>query len=274
MDHYSTLGVPRTATQEDIKKAYRKLVMQHHPDRTGGGAATKFNQIQEAYEILSNPNKRNEYDNPRPSFNGFMGQGFPGGFPGDVHVHNFDVNNIFEQMFGHRRQTQQQQVYRTRVTTSLVDAYNCNEQLFNLSTPSGTKVITIKIPYGAQTGSQVRYDNVIDNAILIVEFIILPDLRFERRGDDLYSNIPISVLDLIAGTVLEFKTINDKLVQVVVPEKTQPYMQLKIQGYGFPRTNGNGYGDQILLIKPFIPDSIDNNLMSTIRENQQINNSV
>jgi curved DNA-binding protein len=270
MDHYNTLGVPRAATQEDIKKAYRKLVMQHHPDRTGGGTATTFNQIQEAYEILSNPNKRNEYDNPRPSFNGFMGQGFPG----DVHAHNFDINSAFEQMFGHRRQTQQQQVYRTRVTTSLVDAYHCNEQLFNLSTPSGTKVITIKIPYGAQTGSQIRYDNVIDNAMLIVEFIILPDLRFERKGDDLYSNIPISVLDLIAGTMLEFKTINDKLVQVVVPEKTQPYMQLKIQGYGFPRTNGNGYGDQILLIKPFIPDSIDNNLMSTIRENQQINNSV
>ena len=268
-NYYEVLGITKTATLEEIKKAYRTMALKTHPDK--GGDASKFTEVQEAYDVLSNPNKRKEYDNPTPNFNQFRG------FPQDAQMHGFDIDSIFNQMFGQQfgqhmgfgNHQNHRQTFRTRVSITLVDAYNCSEQIFNLHTNSGNKVIKIKIPYGVKTGDQIRYDDVIDNAILIVEFVILPDLRFERKYDDLYSNISVSVLDLIVGTTIEFKTINEKTVQINIPEKTQPYMQLKLPGHGFPRSNGNGYGDQILLIKPYIPDNIDNNIITTIREHQQ-----
>jgi len=258
MDYYETLGVPRTATQDEIKKAYRKLASQHHPDK--GGDTTKFQEIQTAYDTLGDPQKRAMYDNPQPQFGGFSQQGF-------------DINDLFSQIFGrggvhgnpHGQRTQQ--VYRTRVTVSLVDAYNCIEQTLQLNTPQGLKVINIKVPRGTHTGDQVRYDNVVDNGILIVEFIVLSDLRFDRKGNDLYSNLPISVLDLIVGTKVEFKTISGKTLEINVKEGTQPWMQLKIPGEGFPNQHG-GYGDQILLLKPFIPDNIDTDIIESIKRSK------
>jgi len=261
MDHYSTLGIPRTASPEEIKKAYRKLAMEHHPDR--GGDNAKFQEISVAYNTLSDPDKKAAYDNPQQQF------GQPGGF--DFNVNGFDINDFFGQVFGQRQGSpfgqRSQQVYRTRVTVSLVDAYNCVDQVLKLNTPQGTKVINIKLPRGLQTGNQIRYDNVIDNGLLIVEFVILPDLRYDRKGDDLYANLPVSVLDLIVGTKLQFTTISKKTLEVTIKPQTQPWMQLKIAGEGMPSANGN-YGDQILLIKPFIPDSIDNDIIESIKRSQ------
>lgn len=255
MDYYSTLGVPKTATQDDIKKAYRKLAMQHHPDR--GGDEAKFQEINTAYNILSDPQKRAEYDNPQPQFGGFQQAGF-------------DFNDIFSHIFGHQPGFQQpnnqprQQVYRTRVTVSLVDAYNGAEQILKLNTPQGLKVINIKIPQGVHSGDQVRYDTVIENSVLIVEFVVLSDLRFDRKGDDLYTNLPISVLELIIGAKKEFQTISGKKLEVVIKECTQPWMQLRVPGEGFPKQHG-GFGDQILLLKPFIPDNIDTDVLESIK---------
>jgi curved DNA-binding protein len=259
MDYYETLGVPRTATQDEIKKAYRKLASQHHPDK--GGDTVMFQKIQTAYDTLGDANKRAMYDNPQPQFGGFAQQGF-------------DINDLFSQIFGqggvHRNphgQRTQQQVYRTRVTVSLVDAYNCADQVLQLNTPQGLKVINIKIPRGTQTGDQVRYDNVVDNGVLIIEFVVLSDLRFDRKVNDLYSNLPISVLDLLVGTKVEFKTISGKTLEVNIKEGTQPWMQLKIMGEGFPNQNG-GYGDQILLLKPFIPDNINTDIIESIKRSK------
>lgn len=258
MDYYDTLGVPRTASQEEIKKAYRKLAMQHHPDR--GGDQNKFTEIQTAYDTLGDPQKRALYDSPQPQFGGFS-----------HNVNGFDLNDLFAHIFGqggmhanpHNAQ-RTHQVYRTRVTVSLVDAYNCKDQILKLNTPQGLKVINIKIPRGVHTGDQIRYDSVVDNGVLIVEFIVLSDLRFDRKGDDLYANLPISVLDLIVGTKVEFKTISGKTLEVNVKAGTQPWMQLKISGEGFPTQTGD-YGDQILLLKPFIPDNIDADIVESIR---------
>lgn len=263
MDHYQTLGVSRNATPDEIKKAYRKLASQHHPDK--GGDTHKFQEIQTAYDTLSDPNKKQQYDNPNPFNQGFPngGQGFPGGFQFNFGEGD-NVHDIFSHIFGRHNGFNQpnKQTFRTKVTVSLMDAYNGANHILKLQTMNGTKVLNIEVPKGVQTGMQLRYDNIIDNAILIVEFFVLPDLRFDRQGNDLYCNQPISVLDLITGTKIQFTTISGKLLDVTIRPKTQPNMQLRIPGEGMP--NNNGFGDQILLLKPFIPDNISNELLDNI----------
>jgi DnaJ-class molecular chaperone len=138
--------------------------------------------------------------------------------------------------------------------------------VLQLSTPAGIKVINITIPPGIETGDSVRYDDIIENAILLVQFVILPDLRFERRGNDLYSNYSISVLDLIVGTKFKFTTIDQRILEVKVTPKTQPYMQLKIPKTGMPDKRG-GHGDQFVLLKPYIPDNISHEIITAINNN-------
>lgn len=260
MDHYSTLGVPRDADHDTIKAAFRKLAMKHHPDK--GGDPNEFQKINEAYETLSDPTKRAQYDNPQ--------QGNPfGGF--NFNMHGFDLNDLFGSVFGqrgfHHQQHNAKPTYRTRVTVSLVDVYNGAEQVLQLGTPTGTKVINIKIPAGIYNGSSIRYDNILDGgASLIIEFVILPDLRFEREGDDLYSNLPISVLDLITGTKVKFTTIAGNTLDVTIDPCTQPHQQIKIAGHGMPRQDGTR-GNQILLLKPFIPANVHTDIIDAIKRN-------
>lgn len=267
MDHYKTLGIDKNATPEEIKKAYRKLAGTHHPDR-GGDTAT-FQKIQQAYDVLSDPQKKQEYDNPihQQQMHGF-GQG------GNPFMHNgvFDINDLFGQMFGDRnpfgfsQNRQSHQIFRTTVNISLNDVYTGSKQVLKLQTPHGVKVINIDIPKGLQDNSQLRYDNVLENAILVIDFKILPDLKYERKGNDLYCNHSISVLDLIVGTNFKFTTISGKTLDVSVPNGTQPFMQLKLTGQGMPIQGTNMYGDQIIILKPFTPTNINDNIIESIKK--------
>ncbi len=256
------LGVAKSATQDEIKKAYRKLVMEHHPDK--GGDVAMFTQIQEAYDTLGNPEKRTQYDTPSPNFNNFSGH--PGGF--SFQDGHFDINEIFNQIFGQNRQQFRQQVFRTQVHISLVDAFNGLNHTIQLATPTGNKIINIKIPKGIDTGDQIRYDNVLDNASLMVEFIVSKDLRFDRNRQDLHSNQPISVLDLIVGADIEFTTIGGRKLSVNIPAGTQPSQQIKISGHGMPIAETGMYGDQLLLLKPYIPDNVTQDIVDAIHKSK------
>ena len=266
MEYYSTLGLQKNATQDEIKQAFRQLAKTHHPDK--GGDPASFQKISEAYDTLSDPQKRAAYDRPQqpPQFQ--QPHDFPGGF--SFNFNGFDLNDIFGQAFGHAPQSQQhaaaKQTYRTRINVSLVDAFTGAEQTLQLGTPTGVKVVNIKIPPGIHNGSSIRYDNIIENGSLIIEFIILPDLRFEREGDDLYSNYQISVLDLIVGTKINFTTINGKKLEVNIAPNTQPSQHIKIAGYGMPRNNGTR-GDQILLLRPHIPANVHTEVVEAIKRN-------
>jgi len=261
MDHYSTLGVSKTATPDEIKKSYRKLASQHHPDK--GGDKAKFQDIQAAYDTLSSPEKRQQYDNPMPQ--GFHQQGgMPQGFE-HIFGQMFGGGNPFNP-FGQQRQQPQQQVFRTTINISLEQAFNGGEQLLKLQTPTNVHAVTIQIPKGIQNGNQMRIDNVLDGASLVVDFRIEPHLKYDRQGNDLVCNHSISVLDLIIGTSFEFTTLSGKTLEVTVKPRTQPYIQLKLASQGMPIYNTNGYGDQIILLKPFIPDIIDETVINSIHQ--------
>jgi DnaJ-class molecular chaperone len=261
MDHYSTLGVSKTATPDEIKKAYRKQASQHHPDK--GGDTAKFQTIEEAYRVLSDPQQRQQYDNPIPQ--GFHQQG--GMPPGFEHIFGqmFGGGNPFDP-FNQRRQQPQQQVFRTTINISLEQAYHGGEQILKLQTPTNVHAVTIQIPKGIQNGNQMRIDKVMDGANLIVDFHVEPHLKYDRQGNDLSCNHPISVLDLIIGTTFEFTTLSGKTLEVTIKPKTQPYMQLKLAGQGMPIHNTTRYGDQIILLKPFIPDTIDEEVINSITQ--------
>ena len=255
MDYYKIFGIEKNASPEDIKKAYRKLASQHHPDK--GGDTAKFQQIQEAYTILSDPQKKQQYDNS--TTNGFSSDHFGFATPG------FDVNDLFSQMFGQKRQQAGfKQLLRCQINVDLRDSYEGRNHNIFLRTDQDQHQLTIQIPKGVSTGDRIKLDNVLPNSVLILEFNVQVDLKYDRKGNDLCSNHAISVLDLIAGTSFEFETMSGKTVQVHIKAGTQPYMQLKLKGFGMPVPNSDLYGDQIILLKPFIPDNIPSEVIESI----------
>jgi len=262
MDYYQTLGVAKNATQEDIKKAYRRMAGIHHPDK-GGDTAT-FQRVQEAYEILSDPQKKQQYDNPNPFGPGHgMHGGFPGGF--QFHMNGFNMGDIFGQMFGGHPGggfKPQMPSYRTAVQITLEDVFNGGEQTFQFQTHQGVQAVKIQIPKGVEDGATMRYDNLIKDAILLVEFRILPHSKYERQGPHLYSVHEVDIFDLIVGGTFKFKVISGKTMDVTIPAKTQPGAKLRLASEGLP--SNNNFGDQYILLKPYIPDIIDSSITDSI----------
>lgn len=266
MDHYQTLGVSPQADTKDIKKAYRKLAGKHHPDK--GGDENEFKKVQKAYETLSDPQKRAEYDNPNP-FN----QGFGGGNP-------FDINDIFGDIFGQRpRQPRNQRpMFRTQLNVTLRQAYTGGQQTMELQTPQGKKVVTVNIPKGVMTGQQTKYDNLVQpNSTMVVDFHVMQDAWFERHGPHLLCTHNISVLDLIVGTKFKFTTIGGKVVEVKVKAGTAPNTQIKLAGQGMPVADPRGpnitsgqFGDQLILLKGIIPDNIEQGIIDSIMKYKDI----
>ena len=265
MDHYSTLGVARNATPDEIKKAYRKLASQHHPDK--GGDTNVFQKIQLAYDTLGDPAKKQQYDNPVN--NGPRGFHFNFGQGGSIHDIFGAFGGLDEIIKNHHAQHSGIQTFRTRLEVQLLDAYFGTKKTIQLHTNQGPSVIMIDIPKGIVNGQQIKYEKIIPNANLLIEFIIPPDLKFDRENQNLYSNIPISIFDLVTGTTINFVTISGKEITLDIKPYTQPFMQLKLAGQGMPILNSSHYGDQILLLKPFIPDNIDNEILEVLNKHKK-----
>lgn len=264
MDYYEILGVPKTATQDEIKSAWRRLAAKAHPDK--GGDTAKFQTIEEAYRILSNPETKAAYDNPVNNFNFRNNSPFNGMFGAGMNEEDFIARFFNNNIHSHNRN--QKQVFRTTTNISLNDVYYGTTQIFKIQTPKGEKLVNVEVPKGIPDKFQLRFENILENASLLVEFRVLPDLKFERRGNDLYCNQQVSVLDLIIGKTITFVTLSGKELEVKIPPKTQPFMQLKLAGQGLPIMNSNYYGDQILLIKPFLPDTIHEDIINSISKHQ------
>lgn len=269
MDYYQTLGVSPQADQKEIKKAYKKLAGKHHPDK--GGDEAQFKLVSAAYQTLSDPQKKQEYDNPSPFSRGQGGQPFD---MNDI----FGAGSPFGDIFGQRRQQQRQPMFRTTLQVSLRQAYTGGQQTLELQTPQGKKVINVSIPKGVQTGQQVQYPNVVDSqTALVIDFHVHEDSFFNRQGFNLISNHNISVLDLIVGTEIKFTTISGKMMKVKIQPRTAPNTQIKLTGQGMPITDPRGpnshsgrFGDQIILLKGIIPVNIEQGIIDEIAKYKDI----
>ena len=231
MDYYSILGVAKNADENTIRKAYKKQSMQHHPDR--GGDEEKFKQINEAYSTLKDPQKRAAYDNPQPQFQGFSFdtgdfEGF-GGFPPD-----FDV------LFRRQRRPQRNRDININLKLQLKDILTPQQKTIRYKTPDGEdKVVDIEIPAGINHGQIIRYQGLGDKSIsqlpsgnLLVTVYVLPDKIFRRSDRDLHTNLTVSSLDAIVGTVVEFNTLAGKNLALHIPAGIKNNTKLRVTGEG------------------------------------------
>ena len=259
-DYYAALGVPKTATADDIKGAFRRLASQHHPDK--GGDTQKFQAIQQAYATLSDEQKRAEYDNPRPQFSGF--QGHPGGV---------NINDIFGQMFGQQFGQQHQHPRRSHVRMtlwiSLLDVATGGKRTVSLGTQSGVSAVEIDIPLGINDGDNVQYEGIgPGGADLVVQFKITPDRKWQRDGLNLLQEVRIDIWDLILGGDLTIDTLTGKTLSTRVPARTQPGTVLRLKSQGL-RDRAGHTGDIMIRVQAQIPDDIPSEIIDAIQKHQE-----
>lgn len=257
-DHYATLGVARTASQDEIKRAFRKLASQHHPDK--GGDTQKFQEIQSAYDTLGDEAKRRAYDNPQPQGFNFNFSGTPGGV---------NINDIFGQMFGGASPFQQHP-RRNHVRMSLwitpQDAARGGTRTISLGTAQGSQTVAIAIPQGVDDGDNVQYSALAPGGQdLVIQFRIQPDPRWQRQGLDMHTERRVPVWDLIVGGDLELETIYGDVISMRIPAGTQPGQVMRAKSHGVRNQSGQR-GDFMIHLQAEIPRDIDPNLLDAIQK--------
>ena len=271
MSHYDTLGVGKSASPEEIKAAYRKLAMKHHPDR--GGDQKQFQQITEAYETLSDPDKKAFYDHG----GGQQGNPFGGNWHEFRSGHPFQgadpFGNPFEDIFTHfgfgfqqSRPRPKNSDLQIKVKISLRDSYMGKTITINYPLPSGhQQTAEITIPAGVIHGQQMKMGGMGDNTIsdlprgdLIVHIEIDPDRNFHRDDMSLVTKIKIDVFDAMIGCKRTIKNIDDSEVEITINPGTQNGQKYACRGLGFPSIKFNNVkGDllvQILVDTPIVKD--------------------
>jgi DnaJ-class molecular chaperone len=269
-DYYQILGISKTATADEIKKAYRKKALEFHPDRNKGKEAEgKFKEVTKAYEVLSDAQKRQTYDQFGAAafeqggptgqgaggpFGGFGGQQGPfsytystgGGAQGFDFGGGSDPFDIFEQFFGGANPFGRQQrraIYSLNI--SFMEAIKGVTKKVQLE----GKTQTIKIPAGVDNESRIRfgdYDVVID---------VTPDKKFKRQGYDIIAEEEISFPQAVLGDTLEVQTVQE-IVKIKIPAGTQPETLIRLRGKGVKMVRGSGHGDHYVRIKVVIPKNL------------------
>ncbi len=273
MDYYETLGLKRGASDEDIKKAYRKMAMQHHPDR--GGDQNKFKEISTAYEALSNPEKKRIIDlggdpNAQPGMGGFN-QG-----PFEFHFGSGDINDLFGNFgfggFG-RQPLRRNKSLNINVEITLEDVLKGKDFTAEVNIPGGkSKIINIQIPPGIEHGQQIRYEGMGDQSIpnlrpgdLLVNVVIRPHHTFVREGTSLIVEKNISAWDAIIGSSLNIETLDNKTLTITIPPGTQPDTILSCRGEGLPHMRTRQRGNLLIKIKVSIPKNLSQKELEIVK---------
>ncbi len=288
-DYYKILGVDKSASQDEIKKAYRKLAMKYHPDRNPNDktAEAKFKEITEANEVLSDPEKRRKYDTLGANWKQYQntgGQGFDdfytnfGGSQGGQRSYQFsgDLNDIFggmgggfsdffESFFGggrdFGRRTQQENMtvdVEANLNVTLEDVYNGSEKQISVD----GKTVKIKIIPGTKDGQKLRLRGLGrskssggEKGDLYLNIHVLKHPFYEIKDNDLYYNLDINFYTAVLGGKENIKTLDGKTISVKIPEGTDPETILRLKGLGMK--NDNWRGDLLIKIHVNVPKNLN-----------------
>ena len=232
MDYYSILGVSKNASDQDIRKAYKKQSMQHHPDR--GGNEEQFKRVNEAYQTLKDPQKRAQYDNPQPRFDTSNMHGFGNGPQ--------DFEDLFGTMFGQgfRRQHIKNRDININLKLKLEEVLEENNRTIRYRGLDGKdNVVDISIPAGINHGQSIRYAGLGDKTHkelqpgnLIITVHVLPHKVYRRSGNDLHTTLTVNSLDAIIGTTVEITTLDNRHLGLHIPAGIKNNTKLRITGEG------------------------------------------
>ncbi|AWK05089.1 molecular chaperone DnaJ [Flavobacterium crocinum] len=303
IDYYKVLDVTKSATEADIKKAYRKLARKYHPDLNPNDkeAEKKFKEINEANEVLSNPENRKKYDkygkdwkhadefekagydpnqqqNRQQSRSQYSGGDFSGFEGGDFS--GSDFSDFFNSMYGGGRSSRSQSKYRgqdfnAELELDLKAAYTTHKQ--NL-TVNG-KNIRITIPAGVENGQVIKIPNHGgpgvnggQNGDLYITFIIANNSDFKREGNNLYADAPLDLYTAILGGETHINTFDGK-VKIKVPAETQPGTKVKLKGKGFPvYKKENEFGDLYITYSIKLPTKLSDKEKELFEELAKLRN--
>jgi DnaJ-class molecular chaperone len=281
-DYYKILGVSKAASDQEIKTAYRKLALQYHPDRNKGKEAEeKFKEVTKAYEVLSDKQKRQTYDqfgaaafeqgaggfqggNPFSGFGGFGGQQGPFSYTYTTNGQGFegfggfnDPFEIFEQFFGggspFGRAQQRRPVYS--ITIDFMEAVKGVTKKVTID----GKQETIKIPAGVDNGNRIRFEKYD----ILVEVMRNP--KFTREGYDIITEEEIPFTKAILGAELSIETIDGK-VTIKISSGTQPGTVIRLRGKGVAHMRGSGKGDQYVRLKVMLPKNVSGKQKELLKE--------
>jgi len=277
---YETLGVPKGASDEEIKRAYRKLASQHHPDK--GGDTQRFQEIQSAYDTLSDPVKRQQHDNPNPfgahGFHSHPGGGFEfhfgGGHPEDL------FTQFFSQGFpgGHpfqQRQPRRNKDLRVQLQITLASTLEQQRKTISVQTTKGDRYnVDVDIPRGVSDGTTIKYSQMGDNMFdtltrgdLYVIITIQPDNRFELHGINVVTTVEIDSIDAMLGCDKIIAGIDGREYNIKLPQACQQGTKFGLQGQGLFQMNTNHRGDLIAIVNIKTPNLTEQqlNILRNIR---------
>jgi len=299
-DYYKVLGVSRSASQDEIKKAFRKLAVKYHPDKNQGDKAAeeKFKEISEAYEVLGNADSRKKYDELGANWKQYENAGFggQGGFNGFDYqnIRNSDFSEFFNMFFNNRggfdfgdiggfRDFGRNKRSRSRsmkgsdltanVEMTLKEAFNGSQRIFNV----GNQTIKISIKPGVTDGQVLRVKgkgnpgmNGGENGDLLLKIIIANDTEYQRDGDDLSKNVNVNFYTAILGGKVEVETMKGT-VNVPIKPQTQNNSVLRLKGLGMPRFGKSDAGALLLKIQLVLPNNISQKEIELIKEASLLN---
>jgi len=277
MTHYATLGVNESATPDEIKKAYRKLASQHHPDK--GGDTAKFQQVEEAYRILSDPQKREQYDLERK-----------GGGPNNIRFqwHNNGMPDDFQDLFRSfgfgdaspfSQRGRRNKDLRVDLHIPIASTLDTQSKTISVATTNGHReTVQVSIPRGVTNGTNIKYPGLGDNLFtslprgdLYVQINLVADGGFGINGIDIHTEIPVNSLVAIVGGEAEVKNIDGKIFIIKIPEGTQTGTKFRIAGQGLYHLNSSIRGDlyaEIVLTTPTMSTEDKQKIQSILNNTQ------
>ena len=271
-DFYQTLGVSEGASPDEIKKAYRTLANKHHPDK--GGDQAKFKDISVAYETLSDVQKRAEYDQQRMYGGGPQVRFTTDGF--DPFGHMFGQHNPFGDIFGrmHPQGMRRNKDLNIQCQISLLDSYLGKQLEANYRLPSGkSQTVVINVPAGITHGDTIRYQGLGDDSFpqaprgsLNVTILVMPDHKFTRHGDDLYTNVDISPIEAVIGCRKTVTTITGDTMELEIRPGVESGTEYASNGSGFPNVNNGVKGRFVSVLRIKTPAVLDPVIVQRLKQ--------